>query len=135
MKQMTGGNMKIILKNAILTCAAVTALGFATPALASGQADGKDGKALANPAELFRSFALATIEVAKEAAQATSDTVHHNIGNAMGTAAKARGFVRDSVGGVLGNARKVTGMVGDMMPLTTHNHYENATPKNGGKAE
>ena len=126
----TGGTMKTIhtLKRTMLGLCAIAALGVATPALANGDTAGKADGALTQPAELFRSFALTAIEVAKEAAQATSDTVHHNLGNAMGTAAKARGFVRDSVGGVLGNARKLTGMVGDMMPLTTHNHYENAAP-------
>ena len=136
MHRRTGGTMKTFMRKGILTLSAVLAIGMATPALASGEAADRADRPLAKPAELFRSFALATIEVAREAAQATSDTVHHNIGNAMDTAAKARGFVRDSVGGVLGNARKITGMVGDMMPLTTHNHYEYAAPaQKAGKAE
>ncbi len=131
MTKKTGGSMKTIytLRKTALALATVAALGATAPAQAAGDATTKTDKTLAKPAELFRSFALAAIEVAKEAAQATSDTVHHNIGNVMGTAAKARGFVRDSVGGVLGNARKVTGMVGDVMPLTTHNHYEGTTPR------
>ncbi len=117
----TGGAVKTIRKT-ILTLAAIGVLGMTMPALAAN-----DGGDASEPVALFKGFALAAIEVAKEAAQATSDTVHHNIGNMMGTAAKARGFVRDSVGGVLGNARKLSGMVGDMMPLTTHNHYEAAS--------
>ena len=100
--------------------ATIGMLGMATSALAANDADGKPVR----PVALFRDMALATIEVAKEAMEATSDTVHHNIGNVMDTAARARGFVRDSVGGVLGNARKLSGIMGEMMPLTTHNHYE-----------
>ncbi len=137
MKHKTGGTMKNAnaMKKTVFALCAVAVLGLATPALANEGA-GKTNETTARPAELFRGFALATIEVMKEAAQATSDTVHHNMGNVVDTAAKARGFVRDSVGGVLGNARKVTGMVGDMMPLTTHNHYAGAAPsKEQNKAE
>ena len=121
----TGGTRTTMktMKQTILILTAISALAAGTPALAAN-----DGGDAPEPVTLFKGFALAAIEVAKEAAQATSDTVHHNLGNVMGTAAKARGFVRDSVGGVLGNARKLSGMVGDMMPLTTHNHYEAAPP-------
>jgi len=104
--------------------AIIGTLGMTSPALAANDADSKS----APPVALFKDMALATIEVAKEAMQATSDAVHHNIGNVMNTAAKARGFVRDSVGGVLGNARKLSSVVGEMMPLTTHNHYEGRPP-------
>jgi hypothetical protein len=132
MMKKTGGANKTMhtMKNATLALATVAMLGVAAPALAAnggaGKADAPHAQNGPRAADLFKGFALAAIEVMKEAAQATSDTVHHNLGNAMGTAAKARGFVRDGVSGVLGNARKITGMVGDVMPLTTHNHYQNA---------
>ena len=119
MKTKIGGAMNTLHKT-ILALTATAALGLATPALAANEAGGR----AMPPVAMFRDFALAAIEVAKQAAQATSDTVHHNMGNAMGTAAKARGFVRDSVGGALGNARKLSAMVGDMMPRTTHDRRE-----------
>lgn len=111
----------------------IAALGMSTPVLAANDSSER----ATPPVALFKDMALATIEVAKEAVEATSDTVHHNLGNVMDTAAKARGFVRDSVGGVLGNARKLAGVVGEMMPLTAHNHYEGRAPeeKQNGKMQ
>ena len=105
----------------LFVLATIGTLGMTTPALATNDS----GDRPMAPVTLFRDMALATIEVAKEAMQATSDTVHHNIGNVINTAARARGFVRDSVGGMLDNARRLSGVMGEMMPLTTHNHHEN----------
>ena len=126
----TGGKKTIVrVTGAVL--ALMLAVG--TPALAAqpGQAPARMAAQQGESATAFlKDVFTATIDVMNYAARTTSDTVHHNIGNVMGTAAKARGFVRDTVSGVLGNARKVTGMVGDVMPFTEHNHYEGgAKPK------
>ena len=130
MQTKIGGVMKH-LRTFSAVFVTIAAVGLASPASAANDARERS----IPPVALIKDMALAAIEVAKEAAQATSDTVHHNMDNIMGTAAKARGFVRDSVGGVLGNARKLTGMVGDMMPLTTHNHYAVAIPSDSQKGK
>ena len=120
------GGMKT---SGLATVALALVLTVTTPAMAAGS-QAVAGHGAGQSSSSLKDFFISAIDVINYAARTTSDTVHHNIGNVMGTAAKARGFVRDTVSGVLGNARKVTGMVGDVMPFTEHNHYEGgAKPK------
>ncbi len=110
----------------LTTIAMGAMLALATPALASGQADGTQAERhhAAHPAQFIKGFFTAAIDVAREAAQATSDTLHHNTGNAMNTVARARGFVRDTVSGVLGNARKASSVAGEFVPFTERHYHE-----------
>lgn len=112
----------------VVGTALALALLAAGPAAAQQPEQANQQQTSSNTASFLKDVFIAAIDVASHAAQSTSDTVHHNIGNVIGTAAKARGFVRDTVSGVLGNARKLSGMVGDVMPFTEHNHFEGGTP-------